>query len=194
MMKRLLLLSTLLLITSLSYAAVPCSMARLNPSLQIMAQRAQLMHEVAAYKFVHNLPIYDAKQDLTILQHVNGIAKDKGFDPQSLLIFAQIQMDMSKYIETYWIHYWQTHPNDRPNPRRVESSMKMRLQLISIGHKLYPAIKEALPYYHGCTLPQLTMAFNHNFSRIAGVPHNPDYAAIYLSALKNIHNVGSYAR
>ncbi len=161
-----------------------------------MSQRAALMKDVAAYKWIenHNATAYNASQEIKVLNSVKSIAIKNHFNVDSVFVFAQIQMDLSKQIENYWLNYWNnpnTPPIKKPTKNNVISLSKLRTKIIAIDSKLFPAIKDSLKHIHQMKshklLKKITRAFTQQSGEILpGIPKKPNFLRILSTVLNNI--------
>ncbi len=183
-----------LIITAFGAQADTCDLQALQQPLQLMAQRAQIMKQVAATKWYntpnHQAAAYGAIQEVKVLQNAEILADQMGVDPWRLLVFVQVQMDLSKQIEAYWINYWNlpsTPANQKPTVKTVISLDQLRDQIKQIDGRLYPAINRALPAIDDCSISKMHVVYQQNFGNIAGIPLHPNYGKVYLQALKGIN-------
>ncbi len=158
-----------------------CQTDTLKTVFKFVADRAQLMKFVAADKYEQKKPAYAAAQEIKVLNRVEQIAKDQGLPVYPLLIFAQVQMDLSKYIEEYWLDQWRKDPASY-QPDKM-SLAQLRNEIGQIDAKLYPAIKDALESLKRCSLSTSSKLFLEAMKPVKGVPQEPDYTQIMLQAL-----------
>ena len=170
-----------------------CQPQALTIPMQLMAQRAAMIKQVAAYKWYHahqhHATPYRAERELVVLQNAQQIAKQQGLNPYKLMVFVQVQMDLSKLIESYWIEHW-NNPNTpeqkKPNAHTIVSLNTLRMTLGKLDAKLYPAIKDALPKIQQCPLTAIQPIYQHAFAPIQGIAQHPNYGMVYLQALKDL--------
>lgn len=164
-----------------------CNINSLATVYQLMAKRASYMQDVALYKYDSNENIYDANQELKVLQNNSQLANKLKLDNNSLLVFTQLQMDFSKQIEAYWIGQWNTKPDSKPN-KEVDLN-DLRQNIVNVDKKLYPVIKASLKEFARCDDATKNRIFKQEFSVIQGVPVNPDFVGLINYSLENIKPV-----
>jgi chorismate mutase-like protein len=168
-------------ILSSTAQATECDNTKLTMAFDLIAQRAQVMQLVAADKFIKKSGIYAPDRELQVLQHVKIIADKEMLPAYPTLVFTQIQMDMSKFIEQYWLAKWSADAKSF-NQKDVDLT-KLRAVISQIDDKLYPAIKMALPSLQRCSLTISSKSFEEAMAQVEGVPSNPDYASMILASL-----------
>lgn len=192
-MKKIILTLLLSCYFSLAYAYCPESVNRL---IALMAERAALMKQVAAYKWTHSYKHhatpYDAAQELKILRHANIFARWQHMPAGRLLVFTQIQMDLSKQIEQYWFNRW-NNPRvpikDKPNIHHVLSLAQLRDEIIAIDKVMYPEIKATQIQLAVCSNNELVRLFMNHFHNIQGVPRSPSFFAMMAAAIPKTDNL-----
>lgn len=147
-----------------------CDMNNANKVFQLMGKRASYMESVAAYKFFEKGNVYDSVQEISVLNNTQILANTYGLNRQSLLNFTQIQMDLSKQIEQYWIKYWQLNPSRQPDKKSIIPLAQLRQQIKVIDNQLYPAIKLAEPSFNLCNQATLQQSFKSAFESVEGIP------------------------
>ena len=179
-------LGVIFLTTNVVVAYADCS--AFQPVLNLMQQRALLLKDVAANKYNAHPPqsVYDAKQELKVLNNLASNANKLGLDKNNLLQFAQLQMDFSKQVEEYWLSIWQANNALAPQTGSYKSLAEVRQQIQKIDGSLYPALALALNAKNKCNLSTLKNQFTTSFKSIAGIPQNPDFSELLTSALLNI--------
>lgn len=155
-----------------------------KPAFNLMAQRANLLKDVAAYKYLTHKSSYDAAQELKVLNNVDKIANDLGFDSYSLMQYAQIQMDMSKQIEEYWFNIWKNNPKLAPKPGQYKDLTLVREQIQAIDKQIYPALRKAIE--NQCSVYDVQDMFKSNFEQIKGIPITPDFSRLMVNGVLSI--------
>lgn len=154
---------------------------KLTQLFDLIAKRANLMKEVAADKRLKRQGVYVAAREIKLLDNTQKIAKSHSLPVYPLMIFAQMQMDLSKYIEQYWLDSWDRQPQ---SISRKSSSLKdLRLKIEHIDGQLYPAIKLATPLLKKLSLATIMPLFDEAMTNVLGVPSSPNYGHIMLYAL-----------
>lgn len=160
----------------------PCPSAPTTCLFQYIHQRECLMQAVAAVKYQHHQPIYDANQENTVLLNTQKNAEKYHLNPIQLQIFSQIQMDLSKQIESYWITRWESQHLSPPKP-----SMKLidlRKTIAQLDQLTLSALIKSLPTLqnpknYDTLSDQLTQSLN-----LPGAP--PTYRLMLLTTLTQI--------
>lgn len=176
---------TLLAFSANSYAA-QCNTKSLDSMFNLMAKRNSLMMGVAAYKYIKKSSVYDAKQELGVLQNSLNIADTYQLNADKLMVFIQIQMDISKQIQTQLIEHWKTVPADAPDPAITPDLTTLRSQIAAIDAKLYPQIANNVSNLKQCSQSTILKQYTKAMQDIKGIPSDPDYNLIVIAALKNI--------
>jgi cyclohexadienyl dehydratase len=189
-------ISLLLSILSFNFSSAQ-SNAELDRMYKLMAQRAGIMKEVAAQKWLHNhkSTVYNSNQELKVLNNAESVAIKNNLKPNSLLVFIQIQMDLSKHIEQYWFDYWnnQSTPKESfTNDNSTINLQKLRERIKIIDNNLFKEIVKNLNLIHKISVEDLTdqakhLFINLNGEQIKGISYShPDYLKLLISALKEI--------
>lgn len=168
----------------------------LGDAINQMAKRAKLMKLVAASKWYQNpdQSVYDAQQEVKVLQNTQQVAKQYKFDAPALQVFVQIQMDVSKQIEYYWIAYWndpETPEDQLPKKKDIISLDKLRTEITQIDQKLFLLIHNSLPDIHQTPNNQLIRQLHQSFINnenepIKCIPEHPDFLLLFANSLNNI--------
>ena len=95
------------------------------------------MQAVAAYKWLHNLPIEDLQRETVVVDAASQAALRHGIDPLSSKWFFQIQIFAAKEIQEFWFAKWAVDnpPLDSPDligeirPRLIQLGDEILLQL-----------------------------------------------------------------
>lgn len=154
---------------------------KLTQIFDLIAKRANLMKEVAANKYLKRQGVYVAAREIKLLDDTQKIAKLHSLPIYPLMIFAQMQMDLSKHIEQYWLDSWDRQPQSIP--RKSSSLNDFRLEIEHIDGQLYPAIKLATPLLKKLSLATIMPLFDAVMATVLGVPSSPNYGYIILYAL-----------
>ena len=170
-------------LTIISQAA-DCASSKLTHAFHLIAERAQVMQLVAADKYSNESNIYSSERELQVLQTVQKIADKEKLPLYPTLAFTQLKMDMSKFVEQYWLDKWMEDPNSF-NHRYLDLT-KLRVTINNFDKALYPAIKGALSSLKRCSLLISSKAFKEAMHKVEGVPNNPDYVNMMLASLMAI--------
>lgn len=177
-------------------AFAKCHSNNLSPVVSLMAERASIMKAVAANKWYntpkHQAVAYSAKQEIHVLNQAYNIAKENKLDPLSVMIFSQIQMDISKQIETYWINYWnnpKVSSKNKPSKQSIESLSTLRIKIGKIDAKFYPRLSANIPSIQQCSINQMIPIFHHAFTGVVGIPKKPSYINMLAKTFKNVSHL-----
>lgn len=152
---------------------------------EMIAGRAALIKQVAANKYLSQKPIYDAVQEINVLKQVKKTATEYRLPEAPLLIFAQIQMDMAKHIEQYWMDYWTKQPHSFEQETVIPLT-QIRERMQATGKLLYQAMSQALPALKSNSIEKKLMLFKQAFGDVKGIPSSPDYCQMMLHALVDV--------
>ncbi|GGF87569.1 chorismate mutase [Cysteiniphilum litorale] len=167
-------------LTGVSQAS-DCDSSKLTNAFNLIAKRAEVMQLVAADKYSDKTSIYAPAREIQVLQNVQAIANKENLPLYPTLMFSQLQMDMSKFIEQYWLDKWLADPKSFDH--KDLDLTKLRATISSVDKSLYPAIKDALPSLKRCSLAISSKAFKAAMNKVEGVPSNPDYVNMMLASL-----------
>ena len=162
--------------------AANCNTNLLSETFTLIAQRAQLMEQVALNKYNNKQNPFAAAQEIKVLQRAQQLAKKEGFALNPLLVFTQMQMDLSKYIQQYWMDQWQKAPADKL-PGITLTLDQVRERIGYIDKALYPSLKKALPSLKRCPIVTSSKLFSQSMAKVKGVPQDPDYNQVILNSL-----------
>ncbi|WP_440683627.1 hypothetical protein [Cysteiniphilum halobium] len=169
-----------LILTGMSHAS-DCDISKLTNVFNFIAKRAEVMQLIAADKYSDKTSIYAPAREIQVLQNIQTIANKEKLPLYPTLTFTQLQMDMSKFIEQYWLSKWLADPKSF-NHKDLDLT-KLRATISKVDKSLYPAIKEALPSLKRCSLAISSKAFKEAMHNVEGVPSNPDYVNMMLASL-----------
>lgn len=74
----------------------------------VLAARLSVMKDVAAHKWMHDLPIEDAKREAAVLKATVDQAKQRGVDVEFADEVVSAQIDAAKRIQARWFNHWRT--------------------------------------------------------------------------------------
>lgn len=146
------------------------------------------MKPVAIIKYRNNANAspYDAAQEVRVLKAVEAQAVALNLPGYGMLNFAQIQMDLSKQIEAYWILRWKN--KQEGVPKAVEGLPALRKKINIVDGVLYPAIKAAQSAFSLCSVDALSKILHEQFKQ-AGVDETAlplQYYSMLAFSLKTI--------
>jgi cyclohexadienyl dehydratase len=98
--------------------------------------RLELMDEVAAYKWRHDLPIEDPERETVVLDSAVADALRYGFTPASSRHLFAAQIEAAKAIQRHWFGEWQ----GGQEPARVpDLNAQVRPELLRLGTEILAA-------------------------------------------------------
>ena len=100
---------------------------------ELIDQRLALMPAVAAWKYVNNCEVYDAKREERVLTASKLQAAKAGINPESYQVFVQLQMDMAKEIQMHLHKQWKENNESLQITQELPA---IRQALIEIGEKM----------------------------------------------------------
>ena len=157
----------------------------------LIAKRTSYMQTVAANKYlaVPRGNIYDAPQELKVLQNAQTQASNEQLESNVFLPFTQIQMDLSKQIQAYWFSYWRQYPQMAPKSGQYANLATVRQQIKTIDDQLYPQLAKLITNHPECPANQLNTKFAAQFTKIKGIPQNPDFRSLVVaSVITSVHS------
>ena len=186
-MKKILLVLLTFCIFNLSFA--DCNLNKLDKLTHALAKRAKIMKSVAEFKYYknYNATVYDSKRELIILRKASKISQQYDLPEAQLLNFIQIQMDISKHIEQYWINKLKDKNVEIKNPPTLR---ELRKEIGKIDSKLYIKIKNNISNIKQCSVAQIkdSLEYEINKKNIEAIPTNPNFLLISASSIKNLSN------
>ncbi len=171
----------------LFFAMLSFCFAGINKPLNLLVQRAALMQGVGVCKAKLKSSIYDANQEIRVLQNAKKLAKQNKLEEGSFLVFIQLQMDLSKQIEDYYLNNATQQQLDQQGS---DCLTNYRDKIKKVDAKLYPAISkniESIKKDKNLTSQLKKLVKKQN---IKGVPQNPDYLGLVSNSLQNIQKTG----
>lgn len=166
--------------------ASECNPQKLNEVFSLIAQRSSLEEGVAAYKFIQKKPVYDASVELNALTNIRKIAVANQVNPNDLMVFAQIQMDQAKFIQQYWINFWTTNADNQPDPAITPSIDSLKSQINALDDKMYSQLITNINELQVCSQDEMLKQMTKANGKIRGIPQNPNYNHLTVSAISNI--------
>lgn len=156
-----------------------------NQLFNLIAKRTSYMQTVAANKYLaaRQGNIYDAPQELKVLQNAQMQARNQQLESNVFLSFTQIQMDLSKQIQAYWFSYWQQNPQQAPKSGQYADLATVRQQIKTIDDQLYPQLAKLIATHPECPTNQLNTKLATLFAEIKGIPYNPDFRSLVAASI-----------
>jgi cyclohexadienyl dehydratase len=110
---------------------------------QLMAERLRLMPEVAAWKWVHHLPVQDVQREQQVLQATVRRAQQLGIEPLAAQRVFALQIELARQLQQASIEHWR---NSGTTPSELRSlDTQLRPALDELGTRLLQAMYLALP-------------------------------------------------
>uniref|UniRef100_A0A914HKH9 chorismate mutase n=1 Tax=Globodera rostochiensis TaxID=31243 RepID=A0A914HKH9_GLORO len=122
----------------------------LQHAIQLINDRLLFAHEVALYKFAHNIPIENPELEASVLKSVGNQANAAGIDAEFAVNFLLAQMEANKMIQQGYITRWESdhsfeskyvpdlEKEIRPKMSSVTNALILALiPLVDAGHQLY---------------------------------------------------------
>ncbi len=153
-----------------------------KPVFKLISQRASLLKDVAANKYKSKQSVFDATQELKVLQRINASSSNLGLESYSLIQYAQLQMDLAKQIEQYWLDLWQSNPQLAPKAGQYQDLVSLRAQIQSLDQQIYPHLASAIKLNY-CSITAVEEEFMDSFSLIKGIPTEPDFSKLMVNAI-----------
>lgn len=159
------------------------SNADIYKPVSLLVKRAELMQKVGTCKKKVSSPLYDAGQELRVLQNAKQLANANNLETSSFLVFVQLQMDLSKQIENY---YWANVTNKQLGSIDSNCLSIYRDKVKKVDEKLYPAISKNINAIKDDKHLYSRLSKLIKKQKIQGVPQDPDYIKLLTKSLQNI--------
>lgn len=108
--------------------------------LTYIVQRMALMHDVAAYKWIHHKPVEDLKRETVVVDLAVQNALRQGISTDSSSHFFELQILAAKEIQNYWLSAWR---KDKPPSTAPDLNAQIRPQLLYLGNEIIQHLHEA---------------------------------------------------
>ena len=163
-----------------------CDLTTIKDISQLVSKRALIMKQVALIKYNQSAKpiIYRDSQEIRILKSSFDKANFYNIDPVKYATFIQLQMDLSKYIQGYWISKWNKNkiPNNLPKDQDLteirEKIMSINKQIITTTNKINKSCS--------LSVQDVNRYFQQELVNIEGVPTNIDYIKMLAQSYVNI--------
>ncbi|MEM1156301.1 MAG: gamma subclass chorismate mutase AroQ [Pseudomonadota bacterium] len=106
-----------------------------------IGERLGYMQDVALYKSMNGLPVYDPVREAVVLQQAVEDAQSAGLDPVTVEAFFQTQIALAKVIQYRYLADLQTQGFDQPP---VDLHTDIRPRLITLGAVIIEGIAASL--------------------------------------------------
>lgn len=132
----------LVLVASCSLAA---SAAQPERDLkQTLIERLLVMKDVAAYKWVNNLPVEDMEREAQVLAATVEQASRGGVDSELASKVVQAQIDAAKRIQSRWFASWETQSGPSQAPDLV-GEIRPRISELTVELIEHLALLDSAP-------------------------------------------------
>jgi chorismate mutase-like protein len=124
-------------------------LAELDRLLRLMAQRLELMHDVARWKRNTGQPITDPERERELLKTVVEQGRDKGLDPDQVRSFFAAQIEAARLVQQADFDRWKA----KKKPFADTASLAvLRQQIDDLNRELIDALAELRPWLFGLTV------------------------------------------
>lgn len=106
--------------------------------------RFELMKDVAAYKWVHQMPIEDLVREVRVVEAAMQYAATLGLAPGSIQPMVSLEIKLSKKIQQYWFAQWTKAGFDTFD--YADLANDIRPELIEMETELMHIIKKLRPW------------------------------------------------
>ncbi|MFT5562315.1 MAG: cyclohexadienyl dehydratase [Candidatus Azotimanducaceae bacterium] len=116
-----------------------CHVAASEPRAldQLINARLSHMKDVAAYKWLHGLPIEDLAREKTVIRAARQTGLQSGLTIKSSRWFFTAQIEAAKEIQRYWFTEWQQTGAPQTAP---DLGTEIRPKLIALGNQIVTAL------------------------------------------------------
>ncbi len=129
---------------------------------QLIAERLEMMQEIAAWKRANETPVEDRAREKIVLDTARSDAQELGLDSTSVMPFVQEQMNAAKEVQRCWTKRWDeadekaatavksewADPEEKPRGLAPEMPLdhleQVRPRLLTINAMLMTTIKATL--------------------------------------------------
>lgn len=141
-------------------ACVAPLFATADPSgtFELIKSRLELMDDVAAYKWRHEVPIENLERERVVLESATIDAVNNGLQPEGSRLFFQVQMDAAKEIQQYW---FERYRDGETVPAAPDLDEVVRPRLLALGEGIVESIAAGGP---------ISPLWHDEFMRIVDLP------------------------
>ena len=111
--------------------------------VELLAQRLQLMPEVAAWKAARNVPVQDVDRERQVLQATVQRAQQLGIEAATAERLFGLQIELARRVQSDAIAHWRSSGIAPPAARNLET--ELRPVLDELGKRLLQALYLSLP-------------------------------------------------
>lgn len=106
----------------------------------LVNERLSYMRDVAAYKWLKQLPIEDLKRESVVIASATRSGLDHNITVASSAEFFTVQIHAAKEIQQYWFTHWQQHGDPEPPADLVKV---IRPALLELGQQITAGLRHA---------------------------------------------------
>ena len=163
-----------------------CDLTTIKDISRLVSKRALVMKQVALIKYNQSATpiIYRDTQEIRILKSSFAKANFYNIDPVKYAIFIQLQMDLSKYIQGYWISKWSENKIIKNSPKDQDLA-KIRNKIFSINKQIITTTNR-IDKSCSLSVQDVNRYFQQELVNIEGVPTNIDYIKMLAQSYVNI--------
>lgn len=111
--------------------------------VELTVQRRAVMRDVAAWKWVHQLPINDPDRERELLERMRAQARVLGIEPEALADFFELQMKWARREQRRAFAEWEK--SGAPTAAARDLNTELRPVLDDIGSELLRALYVSVP-------------------------------------------------
>ncbi|MBF9060662.1 gamma subclass chorismate mutase AroQ [Rhodobacterales bacterium HKCCSP123] len=129
----------------------------------LITERLSLMRDVAAWKFLRELPVEDLPREAAVLEAMATRAEELGLAPAPLVAFSAAQIEAAKAIQSCWIDRWTggaaPAPTEAPDLAAVIRPEILRIDAALVGLVATGEVPAAMtPPEIDCLSPEVAAA------------------------------------
>ncbi len=128
-----------MLISTLQKPGYPLKDSTVKELAALVNVRLSYMKDVAAYKWINQLPVEDLVRERKVIQSSIEKAREYQLDPVFTESFFRLQIKAAKTIQQYWFDHWKARGFD-PNLQYRDLQSEIRPALLELGDKILLAI------------------------------------------------------
>ena len=129
----------MLLVLSLAGQVAIADTEQEDSLYRLIGERLGLMRSVAAYKWVHALPVEDLERERLVVEAAVADGLRRSLQTRSSARFFQTQIEAAKDIQAYWFTRWARGGGPRSAP---DLSKEIRPQLLELGRQIVDKVRE----------------------------------------------------
>jgi cyclohexadienyl dehydratase len=157
--------------------------------VDLTLERGALMHDVAAWKWLHGRPVTDPQRERELLDRMREQARVLGMEPDALAAFFELQMRWARELQERLQSDWR-----RTNAEVVASrglNKELRPALDRIGRDLLQALYLSLPELQS---PSFRLRYESRVLQHSGLSHEEAEALLEVMARQSRVGMPTLAR